>query len=215
VNLNSPPGVTSVSAQLAYSLSHSPPPVHKAWWHCQARCARLADIVSGDWLRYRFPGDAPSVRSGIDRRHARSHYHDSTDEPHSNYQFIRYRAPKTLSALLRDLDAVLRFGAHVISLRSWSARRSATTYLPAQRPCESLRNLGANWQKGCRNPQVRFCGVLSLHCRGHGVAHWWIRRRKSPRASSALRSPQSKKRAFSLASASSDLRSARPASLIR
>jgi len=81
--------------------------VHKAWWHYQARCARLADIVSGDWLRYRFPGDAPSVRSGIDRRHARSHYHDSTDEPHSNYQFIRYRAPKTLSALLRDLDAVL------------------------------------------------------------------------------------------------------------
>ena len=37
----------------------------------------------------------------------RSHYRDSTDEPHSNYQFIRYRAPKTLSALLRDLDAVL------------------------------------------------------------------------------------------------------------
>jgi hypothetical protein len=37
----------------------------------------------------------------------REHDRDSTEETHSNYQFIRYHAPETFSALLHDLDAAL------------------------------------------------------------------------------------------------------------
>jgi hypothetical protein len=70
----------------------------------RSAAARLAEILSGNWLRYHFPGDAPSRPMRAVRRSPRE---PDPDETHSNYQFIRYRAPEILNALLRDLDAVL------------------------------------------------------------------------------------------------------------
>jgi hypothetical protein len=70
---------------------------------------RLADILSGDWLRYHFPGDAPSrttPRVPPPRAH-RTMREPSLDEKYSNYEFIRHRARETLLALLRDLESVL------------------------------------------------------------------------------------------------------------
>jgi hypothetical protein len=75
----------------------------------RSAAVHLADIVSGDWLRYHFPGDAPT-RTSLTRGHPRGRDPDlerSNRQLHSNYQFIRYRTPETLQALLRDLDAVL------------------------------------------------------------------------------------------------------------
>jgi hypothetical protein len=69
----------------------------------------LADIASGDWLRCHFPGEAPSRTSlmrgtprGRDPDLERSNY-----QLHSNYQFIRHRAPETLQALLQNLESAL------------------------------------------------------------------------------------------------------------
>jgi hypothetical protein len=74
----------------------------------RSAAARLADILSGDWLRYRFPGDAPSKPTlGGVRPPIREPVRGRTDVTYSNYQFIRSQAPETLRALLRDLDAVL------------------------------------------------------------------------------------------------------------
>jgi hypothetical protein len=54
----------------------------------------LAHILSSDWLRYRFPDDAPRMREpGV--------------EVYSNYLFIRSRAFDMLQALLRDLESAL------------------------------------------------------------------------------------------------------------
>lgn len=74
----------------------------------RSAAAPLADILSGDWLRYRFPGNAPSkpMLGGV-RPPTREPVRGRTDVTYSNYQFIRSQAPKTLQALLRDLDAVL------------------------------------------------------------------------------------------------------------
>jgi hypothetical protein len=61
-----------------------------------AAAEQLAAILSSDFLRYHFPGDAPprSMRQpGV--------------EVYSNYVFIRHRAPDILQALLRDLESVL------------------------------------------------------------------------------------------------------------
>jgi hypothetical protein len=66
---------------------------------------RLADIFSGDRIRYHFPNDAPSKpRLRGDRSPQRQ---PSTDVTYLNYQFIRRRAPETLNALLRDLESAL------------------------------------------------------------------------------------------------------------
>jgi len=65
---------------------------------------RLTDIVSGDWLRYHFPGDAPSKTT---YRVPRSTREPRLEEKYSNYEFIRHRARETLHALLRDLESVL------------------------------------------------------------------------------------------------------------
>jgi hypothetical protein len=79
----------------------------------RSTAARLADIVSGDWLRSHFPGDAPSRTSllriprGIPRYERDPGRDREQDEKNSNYQFIRDRAPETLRALLRDLESVL------------------------------------------------------------------------------------------------------------
>jgi hypothetical protein len=129
----------------------------------RSAAARLADIVSGDWLRYRFPGDAPPVRSGIDRRHARSHYRDSTDEPHSNYQFIRYRAPETLSALLRDLDAVL--ASALTSLASDPRARGGQQPLTYRHNvlvnlCEIWERIGNNVAGTPKSDFVEFCHYI-------------------------------------------------------
>lgn len=65
-------------------------------------------FLSGNWLRYHFPGDAPSKPTlGGVRPPAREPVRGRTDVTYLNYQFIRHRAPETLQALLRDLDAVL------------------------------------------------------------------------------------------------------------
>jgi hypothetical protein len=83
----------------------------------RSAAARLADILSGDWLRYRFPGEAPPrpTLGGV-RPPTREPVRGSTDVTYSNYQFIRSQAPETLRALLRDLDAV--FASALTSLAS-------------------------------------------------------------------------------------------------
>jgi hypothetical protein len=72
--------------------------------------APLADIVSGDWLRYHFPDDAPS-RTGWLRRVPRSVRDPDREqrdwERNSNYQFMRDQATETLLALLQDLHSAL------------------------------------------------------------------------------------------------------------
>jgi hypothetical protein len=74
----------------------------------RSAAAPLADVLSGDWLRYRFPGDAPSKPTlGGVRPPTREPVRGRTDVAYSNYQFIRSQASETLQALLRDLDAVL------------------------------------------------------------------------------------------------------------
>jgi hypothetical protein len=70
----------------------------------------LADILSGDWVRYHFPNDAPSkpIVGGIRppmRQPARST--TDADIAYFNYQFIRDRAPEILNALLLDLETAL------------------------------------------------------------------------------------------------------------
>jgi hypothetical protein len=74
----------------------------------RSAAARLADVLSGDWLRYHFPGKAPSKPTlGGVRPPTREPVRGRTDVTYSNYQFVRSQAPETLQALLRDLDAVL------------------------------------------------------------------------------------------------------------
>jgi len=74
----------------------------------RSAAARLADVLSGDRLRYHFPGKAPSKPTlGGVRRPTREPVRGRTDVTYSNYQFIRSQAPETLQALLRDLDGVL------------------------------------------------------------------------------------------------------------
>jgi hypothetical protein len=74
----------------------------------RSTAARLADIVSGDWLRYHFPGKAPSRTTRFVPRSTRDPDLERRNwEKHSNHHFIRTRAPETLQALLRDLESVL------------------------------------------------------------------------------------------------------------
>jgi hypothetical protein len=69
---------------------------------------RVADILSGGWLRYHFPGHAPSTPTRSGRPPPREDPREPTrDETYSNYRLIRYRAPETLEALLRDLASAL------------------------------------------------------------------------------------------------------------
>jgi len=70
---------------------------------------RLADILSGYWIEYHFPGDAPSRRRlGGYRPPTREPVRGRTaDVTYLNYRFIRNRAPETLNALLRDLESAL------------------------------------------------------------------------------------------------------------
>jgi hypothetical protein len=70
----------------------------------RSAAARLADILSGNWLRYHFPGDGPSRPMRAVRRSPRE---PNGDETYPNYQFIQHRAPETLNALLRDLESAL------------------------------------------------------------------------------------------------------------
>jgi hypothetical protein len=65
---------------------------------------RLADIVSGNWLRYHFSGHAPSRPMRSIRQSPRE---PGRDETYPNYQFIRHRAPKVLQGLLQDLKSAL------------------------------------------------------------------------------------------------------------
>jgi hypothetical protein len=67
---------------------------------------RLADILSGDWLRYHFPSEAPSKPMLGGRPPMRQPTRGTTNEDviYFNYQFIRDQAPETLNALLRDLE---------------------------------------------------------------------------------------------------------------
>jgi len=72
----------------------------------QSTAARLADIVSGDWLRDYFGG--PSRTTRVVPRSTRDPDRELRNwENRSNYYFIRGRAHETLQALLRDLDTVL------------------------------------------------------------------------------------------------------------
>jgi hypothetical protein len=70
---------------------------------------RLADILSGDWVRYHFP-DAPSkAMLGGNHPPMRQPARSPTDVDitYFNYQFIRDRAPEILNALLLDLESAL------------------------------------------------------------------------------------------------------------
>jgi hypothetical protein len=70
----------------------------------------LADILSGDWIRHRFPNDAPS-KPMLGRNRPTTHQsprvRTDADVTYFNYEFIRDRAPETLNALLRDLQSAL------------------------------------------------------------------------------------------------------------
>jgi hypothetical protein len=80
---------------------------------------RLSDILSGDWIRHQFPNDAPSKQMlGGDRAPMRVPARVSTEADifHSDYQFIRGRAPEILDTLLSDLETAL--ASALISLNS-------------------------------------------------------------------------------------------------
>jgi len=106
----------------------------------RSTAAELADIVSGDWLRYHFPSDAPTRTSllllrGLPR--------ERVDETHSNYQFIQGRAPKTVDALLRDLEAVLT--SAVATLDSDPRARGGLELIECRQI--TIVNLGQIWQR--------------------------------------------------------------------
>jgi hypothetical protein len=115
----------------------------------RSAAARLADIVSGDWLRYHFPGDAPSRTSQlrISRdipRFGRDPDRDrDREQKHSNYQFIRYRAPETLRALLRDLESVL--ASALATLKADPRARGGRQPLEPRR--HAIVNLAIIWRR--------------------------------------------------------------------
>jgi hypothetical protein len=82
----------------------------------------LARILSADWVTHRFPRDAPSKPKRIaipssERPLVRQSPRDSTSEYEGlKLQFIRYRAPETFKAVLRDIETGL--ASAVRSLKS-------------------------------------------------------------------------------------------------
>src|SRR5262249_37584726 len=70
---------------------------------------QLADVLSGDWLRNRFPSDAPSkpMVGGRPPMHHPARVTTDADIAYFNYEFVRDRAPEILNALLRDLESAL------------------------------------------------------------------------------------------------------------
>jgi hypothetical protein len=113
---------------------------------------RLADIFSGDRIRYHFPNDAPSKpRLRGDRSPPRQ---PGTDVTYLNYQFIRRRAPETLDALLRDLESAL--ASALTSLDSHPGARGGRKSLT----CESRNLLAPNWKKACWHSPFKLCCFL-------------------------------------------------------
>jgi hypothetical protein len=60
-----------------------------------ASSKRLATMLSADWVRHRFPGEAPSKPSA--RHHRPQYAHEYEGLVH---QFISYRAPEAFKAVL-------------------------------------------------------------------------------------------------------------------
>jgi hypothetical protein len=106
----------------------------------RSTAAKLADIVSGDWLRYHFPGDAPTRTRLLLLRGVP---HERVDEKRSNYQFIQGRAPKTVDALLRDLEAVLT--SAVATLDSEPGARGGLQLIECRQV--TIVNLGRIWRQ--------------------------------------------------------------------
>ena len=132
----------------------------------RSTAARLADILSSDWLRDHFPGKAPSRRVA-GRGHPRSSRDPDLElrnqEKHSNYQFLRYQAPEALQALLRDLESVL--ASALASLDSDPQARGGLKRLPWRD--NVIENLVIIWHRFGKTPVstpnsefARFCELV-------------------------------------------------------
>jgi hypothetical protein len=133
--------------------------------------APLADIVSGDWLRYHFPGDAPSRRTHMTRwipRDSRDPDREQRDwEKRSNYDFIRYRAPETLLALLQDLHSAL---ASALTLIESDPRARGGRQSLAYRD-NALLNLVNIWHQIGKTPVGTRDSFFSVFC--HYIFRVW------------------------------------------
>ncbi len=118
---------------------------------------RLADILSGDWLRYHFPSDAPSRPPRAVRRSPREPNQDKT---HSNYQFLRHRAPETLQALLRDLESALASALGALS----SDRRARGGPRPLEYRDNAILNLASIWDQIGKKPVSTPGSSFAIFC---------------------------------------------------
>jgi hypothetical protein len=110
----------------------------------RSTAARLTDIVSGDWLRSHFPGDAPSRRTRRIPRDSRDPDREQRDwEKKSNYDFIQDQAPETLRALLRDLESVL--ASALATLKADPRARGGRQPLEPRR--HAIVNLAIIWRR--------------------------------------------------------------------
>ena len=133
---------------------------------------RLADILSGDWLRNRFPNDAPSKSLREGRRppeHQPARVSTDADIAYFNYQFIRDRAPETLDALLGDMAS-----AFVSALTSLN---SDPRVLGGRQPLTHrhivILNLANIWRKVGKKPVGTPGSVFAVFCEEIFEAMGW------------------------------------------
>jgi hypothetical protein len=132
---------------------------------------QLADILSGDWLRYHFP-DAPSKPMlGGNRPPMRQPARSTTDADvkYFNYQFIRDQAPETLNALLKDLESALA--------SALTSLDSVPGALGGLKPLEHrhfvIVNLANIWQRIGKKPVGTRGSVFAVFCEAIFEAMGW------------------------------------------
>jgi hypothetical protein len=132
---------------------------------------RVADILSGGWLRYHFPGHAPSRPTGSGRPDPREDPREpSHDETYSNYQFIRYRAPETLQALLRDLASALTSALTSIE----SDPRTRGGQQPLEFRNDVVVNLANTWHRIGKRPVGTRHSDFAVFCESVFEATGWL-----------------------------------------
>jgi hypothetical protein len=133
---------------------------------------RLADILSGDWMRYHFPNDAPSKpMHGGNRPPQRQPVRGNTDTDitYFNYQFIRSRAPQTLKALLQDLESALALA--LTSLDSRPGARGGRQPLTHRHVV--ILNLANIWHQTGKKPVGTHDSVFAVFCEAIFEAMGW------------------------------------------
>jgi hypothetical protein len=132
---------------------------------------RLAEILSGDQLRYHFP-DAPSkpmLGGNRPPMHQPQRGTTDADVKYFDYQFIRDQAPKILNALLQDLESALA--------SALTSLESNPRVLGGRQPLTHrhfvILNLANVWQQIGKNPVGTRESVFALFCEAIFEAMGW------------------------------------------